>query len=81
MSGPIVILYVILGSGFLILCAAGISYTLRAEEPHKFMAEEQRAYLREVRERNFDALAASVPTKDRRDVAPRDSSGSSGMLY
>lgn len=61
MTGAIVILYVILGSGFLVFCAAGISYTLRVPEPEKFLSEEQQAYMRDVRERNLAAIAASVP--------------------
>jgi hypothetical protein len=64
MSSPIIILYVIIGAGALILCAAGIAHTVRVQEPDVFMPEEQRAHLRAVRERNMEALAATIPRRE-----------------
>ena len=56
----IIILYVILGAGAAVLMAAGVAYTMRVHIPHESMSEEQKIHMREVRERNLEAMRVSL---------------------
>jgi hypothetical protein len=69
-SGSIVILYVILGAGAAVVMAAGVAYTLRVHIPEEFMSDEQKTYMREVREKNLEALRAVVVPRPKARAAP-----------
>ena len=76
----LVVLYVILGSGFAVLCGAGIYKTFNQNDENTNMSEEQAAYLREVRERNVQALTGVYRYENGRRPPPGAYTRSSASL-